>query len=432
MHPTPDEVGLELERVLHEAGLAPQERTLLQAIVRGTAAGETQQLYQKALADILSIDNAKQIGVLATRIRSKLHDHYDQMSEPRVLEIRLRDRGYEAQFVYRPAITSLDDGALLLVANARAALDQRTLPGIEAAMGFVGRALRDVPLHPLLLALKAQCHATRALYGVQPLADMRAAEGIVEQIGPGADRPWEYWFALASVRMSLKWDWDGAEAAFGRAIALSNGTARFNAWHTALLACQGRNLEAVEHLRLAVLRIPDSPIIRADLAINQIYAGLLDEAEETVHSTFGLFGERSHYLLHVHLAILHEARGDNAKAAAAIARVPLKWPKTAVTLGLRALFAGLNGQRGIARWHMSKLQGIRLLAGATVPAIHLAVASLGAGNKDDAVRWLHQASVVERDPHAILNNVYPFFRHLHRHPSFRHLIEDTMKLPLRS
>jgi Flp pilus assembly protein TadD len=430
MNPSADEIHQELARVSRDGGLAPQERALLQTIVRCTMQGETSQLYQKALADSLGIESAKQIGVLATRIRTKLSEHYGSMPRRPVLEIQLSDRGYEANFIYRPALTSLSDSALLLVANARASLDQRSLPGIEAAMVFVGRALAEEPGHPLLRSLKAQCHATRALYGVQPLTDLRTAETIVNEIGPGSDRPWEYWFALASVRMSLQWDWAGAEAAFGRAIALSNGDGRFSAWYTALLACQGRTADAVEHLRLAVHRFPDSPILRADLAINQIYAGLFTDAEDTIYSAFGLFGERSHYLLHVHLAILHEARGDLSKAAAAIERVPLKWPKTALTLGLRALFSGLNGQHGTARWHMSKLKGIRLLAGAKVPAIHLAVAALGEGDRDGAVDWLRQASVVERDPHAILNNVYPFFRHLHGHPGFRQLVCETMKLPL--
>ncbi|MEQ1574329.1 MAG: hypothetical protein ABL993_08795 [Vicinamibacterales bacterium] len=370
--------------------------------------------------------------MVATRIRAKLGEHYRRMEPRPLLEIHLTERGYEAAFVYRHAQSALRDTQMLLVANARAALDQRTLPGIESALRFIAQALGEDPEHSLLLSLKAQCLATRALYGVQPSADLRAAETIVNAVGPGADRPWEYWFALASVRMALQWDWPGAEAAFGRAIALSNGEARFSAWHTALLTSQGRAVEAVEHLRLAVTRVPDSPIVRADLAINQVYAGQLEDAEETIHSTFDLFGSRAHYLLHVHLAILHEARGDAARAADAIGNVPLRWPKTAITLGLRALFCGLSGQHQTARWHMSKLQGIRYLAGAKVPAIHLAVAALGAGDKDLAVKWLRQASVVERDPHAVLNNAYPFFRHLHRHHGFRQLVVETMNLPLPS
>jgi Flp pilus assembly protein TadD len=432
MTPTPDEIRRELERLISASVLSPQERLLLQTIVRRTLDGETSRLYQKALADDLGIDNARQVGVIATRIRAKLGEHYRRMESPPILQILLSEWGYEAKFAYLYTRRPLSDPLMLHVANARAALDQRTLPGITTALRYVERALTIQPEDPLLLSLKAQCLATRALYGMNAASDLRIAEGIVDSIGPGNDRPWEYWFAHASVRMTLHWDWVGAEAAFGQAIALSHGEARFNAWYTALLAATGRTGEAVEQLRLAVSRMPDSPIVRADLAINQIFATQLDEAEETIKTALALFGARAHYLLYVHYAILEEARGEGARAVEAIRRVPLRWPKTAITLGLRALFCGLNGQRSTARWHLSKLKGMRLLARRQVPAIQLAVAALGAGDADGAVEWLREASVTERDPNAVLNNVYPFFRHLHQHVGFRSLVVDTMKLPLRN
>ena len=431
MIPTSEEVRRELERLWGEGILAPQERALLRLIVRQTMDGDTSRLYQKALADDLAIHNVKQIGVLATRIRTKLDNHYALLEATRPpVQILLSKRGYEARISYSYLRDTLSESAMLLVADARAALDQRSLPGIDAARVYVERALQHGPDDPLLLALKAQCLATRALYGVNAADDLRAAEAIVDAIGPGADRPWEYWFAAASVRMALHWDWAGAEDAFQKAMLLSRGEARFSAWHTALLAATGRADDAVEHLRVAVSRSPDSPIIRADLAINQIYANRLDEAEETITGALSLFGSRAHYLLHVHLAILHEARGDHARASEAIHRVPLRWPKTAITLGLRALFSGLAGQHQRAQWHLRKLIAMRRVAGHRVPAIQLAVAFLGAGDADAAVEWLHLASVIERDPNAVLNNVYPFFRHLHGHAGFRELITGTMKLPL--
>lgn len=430
MTPTRDEIRRELERLVGSSVLSPQERRLLETIVFHSTDGDPSRLYQKALAADADINNVRQIGVVATRIRGKLRAHYDGVTPSPTLQILLSDRGYEANFVYRHAQRPLGDAAMLAIANARAALDQRTLPGVAAALKYVEQAHAADHDHPLPLSVKAQCHSTRALYGVDARTDLLEAEAIVNRIGPGADRPWEYWFARASVRMTLHWDWDGAEADFAQAITLSNGDARFNAWHTALLAARRRTTEAVEHLRVAVSRTPDSPIVRADLAINQIYANQLEEAEHTIRTALALFGRRAHYLLYVHLAILHEARGDNARAVDAIHRVPLAWPKTAITLGLRALFTGLNGQRGIARWHLSKLRGAKLLANRQVPAIQLAVASLGTGDADAAVHWLRVASIYERDPNAILNGVYPFFRHLYRHAGFRELIIDQMKLPL--
>lgn len=100
MLPTDEEIRRELDRLSRQNILAPQERQLLHAAVAHTLRGNTGQLYQKALAQELNIESAKQIGVLATRIRSKLGDHYRGLSELPLVEIQLTERGYEAQFTY--------------------------------------------------------------------------------------------------------------------------------------------------------------------------------------------------------------------------------------------------------------------------------------------------------------------------------------------
>jgi hypothetical protein len=183
-------------------------------------------------------------------------------------------------------------------------------------------------------------------------------------------------------------------------------------------------------LRVAVSRTHDSPIVRADLAASQIYAGQLNDAEETIHTAFALFGPRTHYLLYVHLAILHEARDEGAAALAAIDRVPLKWPRTTITLGLRALFSGLTGDRRTARRHYAKLRAARAITGRYVPAGQLCIAALGAGDAAAAVAWLREGAMIERDPNLVLTNVYPFFRHLYDDVGFRTFVVDTMKLEL--
>jgi len=430
MKPPPDEILREVDRILQSNLLSPQERDLFRRIVRRTMEGDTSQLYQKALADELGIASAKQIGVVATRIRSKLADYYRRMpSEPGV-QMEVSSRGYEVLFSYHPPVFALSDRIQIAVANAKAAIDQRTLPGAGEALKQLDRALAIEPRHPLLLALKAHCHATRALYGTYPRQDLETAEQIVDETRSTATRPWESWFAEACVKMALHWDWPGADAAFKRAIEQSGGAAQYQAWYTAFLASQRRAADAVPLLRVAVSRAHDSPIVRADLAINQIFAGQYDDAQETIETALALFGGRTHYLLHVHLAILHEARGDGAAAVAAIAGVPLRWPMTTITLGLRALFSGLIGDRRTARRHFVKLRAARAIAGRYIPAGQLCIAALGAGDFDAAVDWLREGAIVERDPNLVLSNVYPFFRHLHPHHAFRTLIVDTMKLAL--
>ena len=428
LHSLRDEILREVARISQSGLLSLQERRLFLRIVERTLEGDTTQLYQKALAEELSIPNAKQVGVVATRIRSKLAD-YQRSATSSPLQIALSDRGYEAWISYRQPTYTLGERAQLAVANAKAAIDQRSIPGAAAALKHVDAALALEPGHPLLLAVKAHCHATRALYGTHQRADLELAESIIASMPPGP-RPWESVFADACVKMALHWDWTGARSAFEQAIALSGGAACRLPWYTAFLACQGRAPEAVPLLRTAVGQAHDSPIVRADLAINQIFARHYEQAQDTIETTFALFGPRTHYLTYIHQAILHEARGEPHAAVEAIGRVPLRWPQTTITLGLRALFSGLAGDRPTARRHYRKLRGGRALAGRYVPAGQLCIAALGSGEIADAIHWLREGAIVERDPNLVLTNVYPFFRHLHHEPSFRALVTETMKLTI--
>lgn len=424
-----DEILREVARISQSGLLSLQERTLFRRIVELTLDGDTSRLTQKDLADEIAIPNAKQVGVVAARVRAKLSDYEGTAGQGSFLRVGLSDRGYEAWVAYRSPSSALGARAQLAVANAKASLDQRTIPGAAAALKHVEAALAAEPGRPQLLSLKALCHATRALYGTHAREDLEAAERIVS-VTETQPRPWESLFAEGCVRMALHWDWTAARTAFERAILLSAGTARHLPWYTAFLACQGRADEAVALLQSAVSLSPDSPIVRADLAINQIFAGRYDEAQDTIDTTLAVFGARTHYLLYVHQAILLEARGDPAAAADAIARVPLTWPQTTITLGLRALFNGLAGASRVARRHYSKLRAGRALAGSYVPAGQLCIAALGAGDVDAAMTWLREGALVERDPNLVLVNVYPFFRHVHADPRFRTLAVDTMRLPL--
>lgn len=69
-----------------------------------------------------------------------------------------------------------------------------------------------------------------------------------------------------------------------------------------------------------------------------------------------------------------------------------------------------------------------MLPGQYIPAGQLCIAALGAGDVDEAIEWLHEGAVVERDPNLVLTNVYPFFRHLRGSEAFRTLVEKTMSL----
>jgi tetratricopeptide (TPR) repeat protein len=424
MKPSEHDVLYELDRITQANILSPQEGRFLAFVVQAALAHRTGRLYQKALADDLDVASPKQVGVLATRVRSKLQHHYGALTERPLVRIELSPRGYAPAFVREAPVRTFDDQVQALVDNAKVAIDQRTLPGAATSLRYLDRALLREPDHPILLSLKAYCLATRSLYGTLPRQDLEHADWLVTLTRSAPSRPWESCFAEACVQMALHWDWQSAGEAFDRAASLSRSESQYQPWHTTFLSAQGRAAEAVALLRVAVSRAHDSPIIRADLASALIYAGRLDEADETLSDALDLFGSRAHYLLHVHRAILLEARGDSRGALVAIDRAPLRWPRTAITLGFRALFSGLAGDIGTARRHFLKLRAARALSGAHIPAGQLGLAALGVGEIKTAMHWLREGAVAERDPNFVLIGVYPFFRHLHHVPAFRELVAE--------
>src|ERR1051325_3202912 len=129
LQPLRDEVLREVARISQSGRLSSQERALFRRIVDHTLAGEAPQLYQKALAEELAMPNAKQVGVVATRLRAKLADYQRAPSTDSRLVILLSDRGYEAWISYRQPTYTLSERTQLAVANAKAAIDQRSIPG---------------------------------------------------------------------------------------------------------------------------------------------------------------------------------------------------------------------------------------------------------------------------------------------------------------
>lgn len=117
----PAEIEGELERLGRSDFLTPQELALLRVIVLASTRGETANLYQKAIAHELGIADSKQVGVIASRLRTKLAEHY-RAAPQGALVIELPPRGYVPRFVYRHS-TATVDRVQGLIADARQAVD---------------------------------------------------------------------------------------------------------------------------------------------------------------------------------------------------------------------------------------------------------------------------------------------------------------------
>jgi Flp pilus assembly protein TadD len=277
------------------------------------------------------------------------------------------------------------------------------------------------------LSLKAMVHAARAMYGRHPRTELEAAQELVQRVGAQGSRVWECRFAEAQIVSVLYWTWQRAQELYEQAIVLSHGEARYMSWYAAFLASQLRAEEAVAIMREAVSHFAhDVAVTRADMAFYQIVSGRLGEAEETLRSTLELF-LNVHYIPYLHTAILREARGDFAGAAAAIQQVPMTPAEGTIIAGARYMFTGLAGDREDAERGYQSLQAQRQSDSEFIPASQVAMAALGTGNRDAAATWF-EAAADERDPLLYLFGVLPFMRHLYSQPRFQSLMRETLKL----
>ena len=124
-------------------------------------------------------------------------------------------------------------------------LNQSTEEAFSQALAHFHRAVADNPADPYAHAGLALAYITLA-HGPAPPPDAlhtaRAAAERAVRIDPDLA---EGWAALADIRTYLLWDWEGAEAAFRRAIEL-NPSLAMNHYHYAwYLALFGRREEAI-------------------------------------------------------------------------------------------------------------------------------------------------------------------------------------------
>ena len=320
--------------------------------------------------------------------------------------------------------------------SARAAVDRRTSSSSQQAFAYINRALAGHPDHPRILAAKALLHTDRAADGGQPRQELERAEEIVATLRTRGAEPWEACLADANVRACLHWDWSGARTTYERAIALSGGTAKYlGGWYGTFLTSQGEPEKAARMAYEGLQIAHDSAAYRVDLATWQICAGQIEAAQHTLNLAIEQGGP-IHHQVHALLAVVREAKGDPQGSIQALKRVPAGWHETSSLAGVKALFEGLAGNTVKARRYLAAMKKARSVARLFprlqmyVPSTQLGWASLGAGDPDQAVELMTEGAVRERDPYTLILNGLPPLRHLHDHPGFRKLIEETMKLPL--
>ena len=141
------------------------------------------------------------VGVL----RKRLDLYYETAGRADSIRIQIPLGSYLPTISYQDSspLFKLSGRAAINVANARRALDLRTLPSCNEALRYLDNALEDHKDHPRLLALKAMVHVIRSGFGGLPSIEIDLAESLIEKARQQNYEAWELDVAEAEVRMAL-------------------------------------------------------------------------------------------------------------------------------------------------------------------------------------------------------------------------------------
>jgi tetratricopeptide (TPR) repeat protein len=225
--------------------------------------------------------------------------------------------------------------------------------------------------------------------------------------------------ALGRVMADHDWDWQGAEMAYRRALALNPSDATARSAYAFLLSETGRVAEAVAQRRQAVLLQPlGDPTGRSgSAAVELFYARRYDEAIEDVLANFP--GDSTHPWRNWQLGRTYEQKGMLKEALASHEKAVAAARDNAIYLGALGHVYGIAGRRGDALKMARELEA--RAADAYVPGPAIALVYTGLGDTDGALQWLERG-YEQRDRWMVFLKVEPRFDPLRTDPRFADLL----------
>ena len=186
------------------------------------------------------------------------------------------------------------------------------------------------------------------------------------------------------------------------------------------LAAAGRFDEAITALERALALEPLSLIINTDLAWilyrARRWAQGIDQLKRTIEM------DAAFTAAHWVLGLTHHQAGELDLAVAELEHARRLAPESAHVLGSLSAVLATAGQEEKASEVVSELQ--RLSEQKYVSPYHFAVASIGSGRMDDAIRALRDA-VTDRAHWVAYFSVAPMLDRLRDEPEFRSLVQSA-------
>ena len=310
----------------------------------------------------------------------------------------------------------------------RNAWGRRTPEDVKKSIEHFNEAIKLDPTYALAYVGLSDAYTTLGVtLPVFPPADvMPQAKAAAEEALQKDDQLAEAHTALAVIKMTYEWDWEGAEREFKRAIQLNPNSASAHNWYAYYLIAMARFPEAQAEAERARQLDPLSLFFNSNKARTFFYAQEYDKVIENslkILSTNPKF-HNSYFML----GLAYAQKGDYKQAIESFQTVRSlagENPLWNAMLGYTHAKAGNHAEA------MRLLRSLKEQARKEyITPMYMAIIYAGLGDTDQAFTWLDKA-VEERAGILIFFRKEPVFQELRSDPRFELLLKRIGLEPLR-
>ena len=331
---------------------------------------------------------------------------------------KLRESWSEHGWKTQEVQTRKNSAAENLYLQGRYQLDKRTEEGLLLAVSLFKRSIAEDSQFAEAHAGLADAYELLGHYGVlAPVEIWTKAPSSASLAVLLDDSCAAAHVALAHVRSTQDWDWQGAEHEFLRALELDPLNPTAHHWYAvSCLAPFGRLDEALDSMQVARALAPLSCIIACDCARVHYYRGEYDFAMEQCDQAIELnpYFSQAYWMQ----GFIQEQHREFTKAETAFNRALQLWPRSRRSKsGLARVFA-LMGKKREARQLLNELQQLSDIS--YVSPWELASIRFALGEEAAGFEWLKKA-FKDRSFELLSIKVDPHFDRLKKSPTFQEL-----------
>ena len=318
---------------------------------------------------------------------------------------------------HRPGTVNL--AAYNLYLQGRYHLSQRTEEGLRKAVEFFEKSLAEDAEYGRAHAGLSDAYALLAHYGVIGPADAwtKVAATAASAVMLDSNSA-EAHTSLAHAKATQDWDWQGAEHAFRRAMALDPRYATAPHWYsTTVLVPTGRIDEAISRMLVAQSLDPVSAIIARDLAAMYYYKRDYETALERCDNAIEL--NPRFPMTYLTLALVQEQRNELDESEAALERAVHLAPRSPRLIAALARQFAITDRRRHALKLLHELQALvkeRYVSPFEFASLHFCL-----GQVEEAKGWLSKA-IDDRNFELLAIKADPRYTSLRAHPLLAPLV----------